>query len=862
MANYQLSAELSAKDAGMVRTFDNLIKQLDDVSDAVERMRLGETINSSASLARTSLDKLTQSYKSGQIDLAQYEDATRRIQHAFGLVTPETERAAARMEELHRAFAQGEISADEYERELVDLSKSLDQVGQEGGQTSGILGTLLQGAMMGVGQAALGMLRQLPRMALQFAEMGAAANRQATALNNLAREAGTTGDAIMAAIQKASGYTIDRMTAMSAANKAMMLDVAETPDQFERLTKVAVALGRAMGQDAAKSIDDFVVAAGRQSMMIADNLGLTIKMEQAQENYAASLGKTVGQLTEAEKKQAFLNEMLRQGEIKLAALGEPSADLATDFETLRSVFKDATTDMAMLLAESIAASEGIRKFALNLREATENLRAEAQQQREARAEAEQYTAVMTDEEKAEWRRIRTHEERAAMLDRVRERLEAATESTQASAQYQQYANREIEAGAGWLRNYLAVMGDTVSETKYYATADGLMRESVGKSTDSWNQYSEAIRQAELAQDKAAAAALDLARQTEIAAAAANQAREIQLGLSMSLQAQLESREESEARMAQRREEIEAEHAKKLEELRKRGQATAIRLNEAAEQEKLDTLRRNLEIALAEQAAYTEKTALATQMKKEDAIAKLQAEIAAQEKLLDDYHAGRLVKAGENVTALIAEEERLHQERLKALDEEMQKQNEMQEKAMGQWMLSAFDAWASTKDIPEDQKNEWVKKTIEMRTSIAEEYGLVSAGMSEMVADMWSEWDSWATDMDMSTSDVATYLNRVTEETGTARKALEDLTAHDWWVRVRYEMAIPDIPRLQQGTNYWRGGMALVGEAGPELVVLPRGAQVRPNYTYNDTVHIHSAPAAAMYLHQRDVRRAQLSGLML
>lgn len=38
----------------------------------------------------------------------------------------------------------------------------------------------------------------------------------------------------------------------------------------------------------------------------------------------------------------------------------------------------------------------------------------------------------------------------------------------------------------------------------------------------------------------------------------------------------------------------------------------------------------------------------------------------------------------------------------------------------------------------------------------------------------------------------------------------------------------DIPAFAGGTNYAGGGMALVGESGPEIVNLPRGAQVIPN----------------------------------
>lgn len=39
---------------------------------------------------------------------------------------------------------------------------------------------------------------------------------------------------------------------------------------------------------------------------------------------------------------------------------------------------------------------------------------------------------------------------------------------------------------------------------------------------------------------------------------------------------------------------------------------------------------------------------------------------------------------------------------------------------------------------------------------------------------------------------------------------------------------PDIPYLAKGTNNFAGGLAVVGEKGPELVNLPRGSQVVPN----------------------------------
>lgn len=40
--------------------------------------------------------------------------------------------------------------------------------------------------------------------------------------------------------------------------------------------------------------------------------------------------------------------------------------------------------------------------------------------------------------------------------------------------------------------------------------------------------------------------------------------------------------------------------------------------------------------------------------------------------------------------------------------------------------------------------------------------------------------------------------------------------------------LPTIPKLAKGTDFFQGGVAMVGEQGPELVFLPRGSRVVPN----------------------------------
>lgn len=93
--------------------------------------------------------------------------------------------------------------------------------------------------------------------------------------------------------------------------------------------------------------------------MILDNLGITINAQEAQEAYAQSIGKTVSQLTESEKKQALINKVVSDGKKELEAMGEVAIS-ATERKAQLMVSIDNLTGsigMALLPAiETITAS--------------------------------------------------------------------------------------------------------------------------------------------------------------------------------------------------------------------------------------------------------------------------------------------------------------------------------------------------------------------------------------------------------------------------------------------------------------------------------------------------------------------------
>ena len=89
------------------------------------------------------------------------------------------------------------------------------------------------------------------------------------------------------------------------ASDAVSLGVTENAKDFGELSGALQKLGARRGVDALKSIEDGFTAIGRGSKEMLDNLGITLSISQAQQEYARDLGKTVKQLDDVERAEAF-----------------------------------------------------------------------------------------------------------------------------------------------------------------------------------------------------------------------------------------------------------------------------------------------------------------------------------------------------------------------------------------------------------------------------------------------------------------------------------------------------------------------------------------------------------------------------
>lgn len=272
--------------------------------------RAGKTVN-------RDMSRLMEGF-SGQkiaVEATRVAEAVQRIGGASKLTDAEQKRVNATVTE---AIAKYTALGQQAPKALIDLQAATSK------NATGMAGLVASVKSVGPHLAAVGAaVAAVTASAVAFwnvVERGgkvSAMSQSFEALSGGSEKARTRIDAI----RRSTGGLVTDMEAMQAANKAMLLDLGLTDAQMGDLAATAVTLGRAMGQDANKSLDDLITALGRSSPMILDNLGLSVKLGEAHEAYARALGKSADELTDAEKKQAFMNAAMDAAAVKVEQLG-------------------------------------------------------------------------------------------------------------------------------------------------------------------------------------------------------------------------------------------------------------------------------------------------------------------------------------------------------------------------------------------------------------------------------------------------------------------------------------------------------------------------------------------------------------
>lgn len=214
-------------------------------------------------------------------------------------------------------------------------------------------------------------LREIGRLFVENAVAAKLYSKSLIALNTLTAAVGLTSKDLVLSMQKATKSQISLTELTAISNRAIALLGEQAIPQFKEIAEVAAKSAQVMGTTVAKAFNDFVIGAGRQSRLILDNLGLIVSATKANENYAFSLGKTVDELTETERKQAFLNEALKQARQKyrdITIQADAVAEFNAKWADMKIVIGDALLPTLELLANLASGLiDGFRLIADNVK---------------------------------------------------------------------------------------------------------------------------------------------------------------------------------------------------------------------------------------------------------------------------------------------------------------------------------------------------------------------------------------------------------------------------------------------------------------------------------------------------------------
>jgi len=185
------------------------------------------------------------------------------------------------------------------------------------------------------------------RKAWELMELGAKAEQQKQAFQNLASSLGVSSEQIIKDLRKMSGETLSTAEIMGKASQAMILGI--DPTKLAKMMEISRASARAFGKDVGFMFESIAIGVGRQSKLILDNLGIIVSAGDAYEKYAKSIGKSTKELTEMERKQAFLNATLEAGD---RILKQIDTSTMTNLEKMQKL-KAAWEDFAVKIGQAL-----------------------------------------------------------------------------------------------------------------------------------------------------------------------------------------------------------------------------------------------------------------------------------------------------------------------------------------------------------------------------------------------------------------------------------------------------------------------------------------------------------------------------
>jgi len=234
-----------------------------------------------------------------------------------------------------------------FNKGMSEYSKGLDQAGAQTQKTGGIIQTALG---MISGKVILSGIKAVANGLKDMAQ-------EAASMPAIAGQFERLGGSIEAMRSGSAGMITDveLMKSFNQAASLVSVDFAKKlPDAMSLLGRAAAA----SGQDVGFMLDSLVKGVGRVSPMILDNLGIQVNLSEATEAYAASIGKSVKELSKEEQQTAVMTVVMEKLQASYGGMEDVSKSAQAQMAAFGIQLKNFKTTIGVAVLPILTAFMG------------------------------------------------------------------------------------------------------------------------------------------------------------------------------------------------------------------------------------------------------------------------------------------------------------------------------------------------------------------------------------------------------------------------------------------------------------------------------------------------------------------------
>jgi len=222
-------------------------------------------------------------------------------------------------------------------------TQGLFALGHSARQTGGAFSVLRSKLLLINFALALG-VRQIIKFTSESAKLNSM-HRAFTSLSGSTLKASVS----LTKLKEATNDTMSEFDLFQQANNAMILGVSKNSDEMAEMFDMAQRLGDALGKGTRESVESLITGIGRQSRLMLDNIGIIVKSGEAYDDYADALNITTDDLSDLDRKQAFLNATMAAGVQKLKGLPPEIINAQKQFEQLGTSIENLSARIGNVL---------------------------------------------------------------------------------------------------------------------------------------------------------------------------------------------------------------------------------------------------------------------------------------------------------------------------------------------------------------------------------------------------------------------------------------------------------------------------------------------------------------------------------